>query len=242
MSRNLGILVGLALLAALFSLAAACDGDDGDETTPTPAATITATVAPDLSAEEARLREMVLEQGDLPEGFGSGDVEFVTNEEASGGDPDPASRLVQLNEWGRILGIDVIFEPETDAARNSGIFLVNSTASIYQSEEGATASLADAVEVARATDWAALFGGVFDVQVEEMPGLGLADEVFWLRVTGKATLEEGAEQTLANDFVLLRQGSARGTLIVGSVVSPASSQVIDEMARVQAQRLIEAAE
>lgn len=229
---------GLIVTAALLSMAAACDGEDGGGATPT--ATVTATVTPDLSAEEARLRETVLQQGDLPEGYGLGDLEFVTNEDISASSGDPAGQVVQFNEWGRVLGIDVIFEPETDVARDSGIYLVNSTASIYQGEEGAIASFADSMEVARATDWSALFGGMLEPKVEELATAALTEEMVWLRITGEVESEEGAEQVVATDLILFRQGSLRGGLMIGSLESPASSQVIEEMVRAQAERLIEA--
>ena len=247
MDRFTATVGGLILAAALLSLAAACGGDDGGgddggEATATVAATVAATATPDLSAEEARLREVVLQQGDLPEGYGSEDVEFSTNEAASANSSDPSAQLDKLNGWGRILGAEVVFEPEADVARDSGIFLVDSTASIYESVEGASVAFADEAEVARNTDWRALFGGVLEAQVEEMPSPALTDEALWLRITGKAEMEEGVEQVLANDLVLFRQGSLRGGLMIGSLESPISSQVIDEIVRAQAQRLIEAAD
>ena len=239
MGRFTATVCGLIVAAALLSLAAACGGDDGGQTT---SATVTGTATADLSAVEARLREMVLQPGDLPEGYGSGEEEFVTNEDASTTSADPARWVAQLDEWGRVLGIDVYFEPETDVAVETGIFQVDSTAAIYESVEGASASFDDEVEAARATDWAALFGMLTDVQVEELPSPALTDGALWLRVTGKAGVEEEVEQILANDLLIFRQGSARGGLMIGSVVSPASSQTVDEMVRAQAERLIEAAD
>jgi hypothetical protein len=238
MGRFTATVGGLILAAALLSLAAACGGDDGGQTTP---ATVTATATPDLSAVEARLREMVLQQGDLPEGYGSGEEAFVTNEDASAGSSDPVGWLAQLNEWGRVLGIDVYFEPETDVAVETGIFQVDSTASIYETAEGASASFTGEAEEARAADWTALFVTLSDVQVEELPSPALTDDALWLRVTGKVEIGE-EEQVLANDLILLRQGSLRGGVMIGSVVNPASSQIVDEMIRAQAQRLIEAAD
>jgi hypothetical protein len=229
---------GLLVAAALLLLVAGCGGGENGEVTPS--ATVTAT--PDFSAAEARLREMVLQQEDLLEGFGRGEEDFVTNEEASANSPDPAGQLAKLNEWGRVLGMEVIFEPEADVARDSGIYLVDSTASIYESAEGAGAAFGEEAEIARSADWATLFGAVLEVEVEERRVAPLTEEMLWLRITGRAELEEGVEQVLATDLVLFRQGILRGGVMIGSLESPASTEAIDEMVRAQAERLIEVAD
>jgi len=219
----------LAMLVGLFSiLAVGCDGGGG-EAKPTP-------VPPEL---QDQLRRMVLQAEDLPSGFAVVDEEFSTNQDVADASADPKGQLAQLQQWGRILGYDVTYEPGGAATEGEAIFFsVNSTASIYESPEGASASFADAANGARTTDWPTFFGGAVDIVVAEMPAPAVADEILWLRISGKA---EAGEQTFAHDVILLRAGAARGSLQAGSFGTEEGEEFVEKLIRAQAEHMVTAA-
>jgi len=227
--RKLQLVVGglTVLIAFLLVTAMGCDGDNG-EVTPTPG---TAEV-------EEQLRQMVLQLEDLPSGVIRAEEFFVTNEESAAASDDREGRLAMLEEWGRILGYDVTYQANPEVMSETGLMLVNSASSLYDGEEGARASFADAVQTARTTDWAALWGGAQEVESEELPSPEWADEMLWLRVTAKAAPEVGiGEETFANDFVLFRQGPARVALMVGWVMDRGSGDIVAQLAQAQAEQL-----
>ena len=230
--RKLRLVMGglTVLVAFLLVTAMACgDGTDG-EVTPTP---------PEV---EEQLQRMVLQLEDLPSGVILAEERFATNEESAAGSEDREGRLAMLEEWGRILGYDVTYQANPEVMEQVGLILVNSTASLYDSEEGASASFADAVQTARTTDWADLFGTAQGVEVEEVAAPGWVDEMLWLRITARAAVGEGTEeQEFANDIAIFRQGRARGSLMVAWVVMDwGSSDFMQQLARAQAQRLMDA--
>jgi len=234
--RKLRLVVGgLAALAAfLLVTAMACDGGEGDgEVTPTPG-------SPEV---QEQLRQMVLQLKDLPSGVILAEEFFVTAEESAVESADREARLAQLQEWGYILGYDATYQANPEVLSQTGLILATSTASLYGSEEGAEASFADAVETARTTDWADLFGGAQEVQVEEeeMANPPPVDEMLWLRVTAKAAPEVGiGEETFANDIALFRQGPARASLMVVWTMDDGISDFMQQLARAQAQHLMDA--
>jgi hypothetical protein len=231
MRRLLLAMAGLTVLAALLA-AMACGGGGGEgEATPT-------SVPGEV---EEQLKQMVLALEDLPSGVILAEELLVTNEESAAAADDPAERLAKLKEWGRILGYDVTYQANPEVTSQVGLILLNSTASLYGSEAGARASFADAVETARTTDWAALFGGDLEVNVEEVDTPPLTDEMLWLHITAKAEIgEEPQEETLANDTIIFRQGSARASLQAAWVVGKGSSNPIEQLAQAQAERLKDA--
>ena len=231
MVRKLRLVAGGLLLMAAFALVAGVgcgDGADG-EVTPTP------------SEVEDQLQRMVLQLEDLPSGVIRAEEFFTTNEESAAGSADREGRLAMLEEWGRILGYYVTYQANPEVMEQVGLMLVNSTASLYGSEEGARASFADAVQTARTTDWAALFGGAQEVEVEEVASPGWVDEMLWLRVTAKAEVgEEAQEETFAQDVIIFRHGPARASLMVGWVTGRGSGDLMEQLAEAQAQRLKDA--
>lgn len=209
----------------------ACGGEGEGEATPTPGAT----------EVEDQLRQMVLQLEDLPSGVIRAEEFFVTNKESAAASEDREGRLTMLEEWGRILGYDVTYQANPEVMEQVGLILVNSTASLYDSEEGARASFADAVQTANTTDWAALFGAAQGVEVEEVASPGWADEMLWLRITAKAALgEQPQEETFANDVVIFRQGPARASLMIGWIMGRGSSDLMEQLTKAQAQRLKDA--
>lgn len=215
------------LVASVSILAAGCDGGGG-KVEPTP-------VPPEF---EEQLRRMVLQAEDVPSGFVVIDEEFSTNQALADETTDPEAELAKLEQRGRILGYDVTYEPGGPSDDGEAIiFSLNSTASIYQTPEGASASFAEAAGQARTTDWTLFFGGAENIVVEELPAPEIADEILWMRVSGKA---EAGEQTFAHDVVLLRTGAARGSLQVGSFGTPEGKEFVEGMIRAQAEHMVTA--
>jgi hypothetical protein len=231
--RGLRLVVGglTVLTAFLLVTAMACDGGDGGdgEATPTPVA----------AEVEEQLRQMVLALEDLPTGVILAEELFSTNGESAATSDDPTERLAMLEEWGRILGYEVTYQANPEVMSQVGLLLAYTTASLYESEEGARASFADGVETGRATDWAAQLSGAQDVQVEEIPSAPLTDEMLWLRITGKVETGE-EEETFAQDVVLFRQGPARASLLVAWTMDAGSSDFLQQLVEAQAQRLKDA--
>jgi hypothetical protein len=224
---------GLTVLVAfLLAATVACDGGGGEgEATPTPVAT----------EVQGQLRQMVLQLADLPLGVIRAEEFFTTAEESAAESDDREGRLAVLREWRYILGYETTYQPNPEVMSQTGLMLANSSASLYESEEGSTASFADAVETARTTDWAAQFSGAQDVQVEELPNPPLTDEMLWLRITAKREAEAGSEgQIFAQDVVLFRRGPARGSLMVGWLMDGGRSDFIQQLVEAQARRLKDA--
>jgi hypothetical protein len=121
--------------------------------------------------------------------------------------------------------------------------LVNGTASLYSSEEGAKASFADAVQTARSSLSAGAIGaeGMEGGKIEEVTSPPLTDEMMWLRMTAKAEEEEGVEaETFADDIVIFRQGPARAYLRIWWVMDGGRSDFIQQLVEAQARRLKDA--
>jgi hypothetical protein len=228
--RELGLVVGAltVLVASLLVAAVGCGG--GGEVTPT--------AVP--AALQEQLQQMVLQLEDMPSGVVQAEEYFSTNEESAAASSDPAGRLAKLEEWGRILGYEVTYQANPEVLSQTGLILVNANASLYGSDEGASASFADAVQTARTTDWAAQFGGAQDVQVAEVTSPPLADELLWLRVTVKPEATGLAEETFAQDVLLLRQGPARGGLMVAWSLGSGSADTMEQLAEAQAQHMKDA--
>ena len=233
----------LVLLGVGFTLAgAACGGGGGGEATPT----ATSLAVP--AGVKALLEQMVLQPADVPAGFIAIEQVFGSNEQVAAESADPQAELAKLKRWGRIWGYEVTYEPGGTAAATATaspgaseaiVFSVDSAVSIYQSAEGASASFAEATQAARSTDWTTLFSGAMDLEVQEVPAPDLADEVLWLRITGKA---EVGERTFAQDVILLRQGPNRGTLQAGLFgTTEEGRQLVERMARAQVERMASAA-
>jgi hypothetical protein len=236
-------LVGaVTVIALLAAVAVACGGGDEEAiqstvvpspgAAGTPAGTPAATPTAIPSALEEQLRGMVLHLSDMPAGFSQAEESFSTNEQVAGAGEDAAAVLAQLTEWGRVMGHGVVFSSESSA--EGGVLLVDTTVSLYESDSGASASFADAVNTARTTDWAATAGEATDVSVEEMPPLDIADEMLWLRLTGTAMIGDPAtEQPFVQDVVLLRAGRVRGSV---SIVSAAAdvAVLVENIVRTQA--------
>lgn len=181
-----------------------------------------------------QLSRMVLTLDDLPAGYIAGEPVVTTNEELALGDTE---KLAGLVEQGRILGYGVDFTRGDVAATEAPYFGVESAASLFETQEGASASFAEAAEEARSTDWEAILG-FGDTELKEIDR-SIADETAWIRVTGVVGLGEGETPVLViDDHIVMRQGAARGYLRVSSAIEGSSdrSALLDEVAALAGQQ------
>jgi hypothetical protein len=234
MVKRFGLLAGTALLSVVLAAVAVACGGGGDEgaASPSPGATGTPSATP--SAVEEQLKSMVLQPSDLPAGYTMEEGLFSTNEDVASGADDPQAQLANLTQWGRILGHNVTFSPNPDASNPAGVMVVDSTVSLYESDSGATASFADAVNTAHTVDWQASVPGAKDLQVEEIPPLDVADEMLWLRISGTGLIGgAGTEQAFVEDMVLMRVGRARASVAMASTGGSAAADLVESLVRSQ---------
>jgi hypothetical protein len=191
-------LLGLGTLLLATAVVVACGGDDS------------------ISVEEA-LRRMVLQPADLPEGFLQGEGWFSTNEELASTAADPEVTRTRLEEWGRILGYEVAYEPEDGASVESPVRGISASANLYQTEEGAREAFADAVKTAEDTDWVAKYAGLRAFQQEGSDAGGTAEDIVWLRLSGFQPLADESEELVTDDLIFFREGRERGFLRVLTV-------------------------
>lgn len=241
------------LLAATLALLVACGGDAtiniGGQGSPTAVPTVT------LTPLQQSLASIVLQPADLPDGLDSGAPDFSTNEDLAGSDLEMLAHLIEV---GRQLGVDVQFIPtdrlEDDNPLRGGL---QSTASVYTSEGGASQTFRETADEARANDWEANYPSIPDLHVTEIEQ-SIGDESLWLRITGKAECtfvttptpdEHGVvpspvcqdTKLLIIDNVIFRSGRVRGYLQVSTLFvpqAPLDSYVtqIKAMADIVAQR------
>ncbi len=193
------LLLSAALLAVAVLAACGGDGDSGEV---------------ESSLEQA-LRRMVLQAEELPQGFIQRDELFTTNEYQASLSADPEARKDQLENWGRLLGYEVTYQPAGAVAQESPVQGINVSSSLYRTEEGAgEAFFIDAVKGAEERDWAGDYAGLRDFQQEGVDASGLADEIVWLRVSGFQPVEGVSDPLVTDDFIFFRVGRERGFLRV----------------------------
>jgi len=193
------LLLGAGLLAVAILAACGGDGDGGEGG----------------SSLEQTLRRMVLQAEDLPQGFVQRDELITTNEYQASLSADPEARKDQLENWERLLGYEVTYQPADTVAQESPVQGINVSSSLYRTEEGAGAAFfIDAVKGAEERDWAADFAGLRDFQQEEVDVSGVADEIVWLRVSGFQLFGGGPDPLVTDDFIFIRVGRERGFLRV----------------------------
>ena len=166
------------------------------------------------SSLQKTLRKMVLQPGDVPEGFVSGDEAFITNEDAAESSTDPEARKALLESWGRLLGYEAAYVPSSSDVGGPPVQGVNVSAALFETEEGAGESFADAAKAAEETDWAANYAGLKEFQQQNIAAEGIADEIVWLRLSGIQPGASGPDALVTDDVIFFRIGTVRGFLLV----------------------------
>jgi len=221
-------LLSSVLVVSAFAVMAACGGDDGEP-----------------MDEEARglLEQAVLTVDDLPAGLQRASASFSTNKDVAEAQLNPGEELAKLERWGRRLGYDVAFELLPDAPPDLLIRGVQSTASLYDTSQGASESFADGVSSARAMDWEAGYPELTQLEVTEIDRPDIGDGVFWMRASGFQSLQQG-EALLVDDQVALRVGSVRAFLRVVTVFEGGTDRTVymdevEQWARLVSERIAE---
>lgn len=224
----------LAVLAVLplFALSACGGGGSENSTTPSNTARATATLSP----LERGLTSILITSSDLPEGMEGASATFSTNDDIAHGDQ---TQLATLAAVGRQLGADVQFIPtdrlDPDSPLRGGL---ESSASVYTTDDGASQTFRDTAEQARQNDWEANYPSIANLEVHEMPQT-FGDESVWLRISGTAqcsfvetptpgpggvvptpTCED--TKLVVLDNIIFREGRVRGFLQVSTLFPPAA--------------------
>jgi len=166
------------------------------------------------SSLQQTLRKMVLQPDDLPKALIKGDESFTTNETLSSTGTDPEARKALLESWGRLMGYEITYEPSSETAGDLPVQGVSVSSSLFETEEGAAESFADALKAAEETDWAANYAGLREFQQERVEAKGLADEIVWLRLSGIQPGPSGPDALVNDDLIFFRIGTERGFLLV----------------------------
>lgn len=206
-----------ALMIALMSLAfAACGGDGGDDTPPTP------TPRAAMTQEEARafIGAASLTGADIGADYTQAVDRCQTNDEAAAARPDTENAKTQFQEWGQVITCNVRWDapPDADLVFNAKTAQMMNSVTVFESPEGAAASL----EFFRALpeDIVADFiaGGdgattLSDTRVQkDIEFVAKGDESFAWRVSGKATLPGGFVVNYVADVVFVRTGEINGNV------------------------------
>jgi hypothetical protein len=209
--RYLTLWLGGLALAAVLLLAAGCGDDDSPANSGSP----TTVATPALTGVPGQLASVLLQPSDVPPGLDAGSPSFTTNDQLASGNPDTLAKLVAQ---GRQLGADVTFIP-TDRLDPSSPLKggIESAASVYTNDSGASQSYAETAAGARTNDWKANYPSVIDATVTEVQQK-LGDESLWIRVSGKdcSTAANatpactGDQHNLTVDNVIFRTGRVRG--------------------------------
>lgn len=209
---NLSPLSIIVAALVVMSVASACR--DGSSSPETPQVSPTASDGEvnddEVSEVHTLLSRMVLTEEDLPAELQQGSVFYSTNEEVAGSGSLAEARLAELEGWGRLLGYDIEFVPSPDAPSDAVIKGMQNAVSLYASAEGASDSFADGMADARASDWAASYPDLAELEVEEVDRASLGDEAVWFRISGIS----GTGKLLVDDQVAIRVGPARSFLRV----------------------------
>lgn len=191
---------GFLLLGLVALLVLSCGGDDEG--------------GPTVEEQQATLGSVVLTEAELPDGLIEVGRSFSDNEAAA---DDPAT-LERLDSWGRQLGLRVNYVVGPEAPTPQEILAVRSDATLYADVSGCQLSYQYDVNRFREADWATDSPGMTDVQVEELDASELAEEGYWIRVTGLSVDEP--RTLMIVDRLVLRRGHLRTFIQVDSQFLP----------------------
>lgn len=169
---------------------------------------------------QSRLERIVLQPVDAGEGYARVEARAITNEEAARARPDTAQAREQYDAWGQLLRYTVQLAPPPEAVAlfSPEIARIINSATLFEDEQGATASFAWTRQLSTEllADVVVSEGAgtqITDTQatrMEDVPVLG--DESFALRISGKATFEDGLTTAFVADTVFVRIDRATGSV------------------------------
>lgn len=205
----------LALIAALavITTAVACSGGDDTPPTPTPRAPLT--------QDEARafIDTVSLTGSDIGADYTQAVDRCQTNDEAAAARPDTENARTQFEEWGQVFTCNVRWDapPNADLLFNAKTAQMMNSVTVFESPEGATASLEffralpeDIVaDFITGGDSSALSDTRVQKDIEFAPK---GDASFAWRVSGKATLDGGFVVNYVADVVFVRAGEVNGNV------------------------------
>ena len=223
----------LGVLALTFALlaGAACSGG-GDDAPPTP------TPRPQLTEAEARplLQAMILQPADIGSDY-TGSGSFQTNEDAAAARPDADNARQQIRDWQQVLTYRVQYNApaNADLLFNAKTAQVMNTATLYNSSDGASQSLAFLQSLTEDAVAQFLSAGGGDTKLTEtkvkkdveFPAKG--DESFLWRVSGKATLASGLTVNYVADAVFVRFGRVTGNVTTIALGQPPDHTELEKL-------------
>ena len=160
------------------------------------------------------LRKMVLQLDDLPQGMEAGSEKFITNEDAAQTGADPEEREALLESWGRLLGFEIAYKAASGTPTGLPVQGIDVSAALFETEDGAAESFADAVKTAEETDWAANYVGLTAFQQARIEADAPVDEMVWLRLSGFQPGSGGAGALVTDDIIFFRIDTERGFMLV----------------------------
>lgn len=166
------------------------------------------------SSLQKTLRKMVLQPTDLPDALIKDGESFTSNEKLAASSLNPEARMAVLEGWGRLLGYEANYGPSSADLGDLPVQGLSVSSSLYKTEEGASASFAEAVKTAEETDWAANYAGLKEFKQEEIDAKGSADEIVWLRLSGFQPATSGPDALVTDDLIFFRLDTERGFLRV----------------------------
>jgi len=236
----------VALLAAvlLAAVVVAC-GDDGDEETPTGAATGTATTAATATPRpgaggisDEDLASMVPTKADLGEDF-AGFQEAAaldTNEERLETADDPEDEEKDQETFGRVTGYDRQLSASPSTLQADAPLLIQIGVTLFEDDDGASGYLNDDVKDVEArvgrTDLGLLLEAVDPFTV---PPLG--DESLGLRSRASVPPDQGGPETLYVTYFWFRRGRILADVALARVDDTDISQQAQTIARLLDERI-----
>lgn len=192
--------------------------------------------------DEARglLEQMMLKAADLPPGLQRVSARFSTNEEAAAEAANAQQELSKLDSWGRRLGHEVVFLRSPEAPPDLPVRGLQIAVSLYDNDQGPSASLAADIAAARSADLPPSYLDLRDVEAEEMNAGGIGEQRYWIRVSGFDSLSPPALRV--DDQVAFRVGPVRAFLRVDAEFPGATDRMVysnrvEQWARLLSERI-----
>ena len=250
----------LALLGVLGLVAVTTVCGGGDETeapatsTPTAAPSAVASMtAEERAATETLLKAAALQAEDLPSGLTLAEENFTTNEdEAEQENILPGAPTAEdLSRWGRILGYQASYSPDTQAIATGATLSFLVETDVYRDSEGAEEHFqvisqqpSDPAFITWFQEDAKAAGAdVQDAVVSPLPFIEVGDNqmAFELRLSAYYA-DSDQEVNLITQIIGIRRDRALGFITMITLDSPSPVGVLEDLTRTLDQRMKDALE